>query len=62
MTQPAAPTAPTLDTHTLEWDPPAALTAAKRWTCTACGYAVLDYDGNIYGSAVINPCTPETTP
>jgi hypothetical protein len=42
--------------HTVEWDPPAALSAARRWTCTACGSAVIDYNGNIYGSATEITC------
>jgi hypothetical protein len=42
--------------HQVEWDPPAAMTAGKRWTCTACGAAVLDYCGNVYGSAVERTC------
>lgn len=45
--------------HTLEWDPPAAMTAADRWTCTVCGRAALRYSGNEYGGAVSNPCTQE---
>ena len=42
--------------HTVEWNPPAAITAARRWTRTACGSAVLDYDGRIYGSATEITC------
>jgi hypothetical protein len=42
--------------HTLEWNPPHALTSARRWTCKTCGAAVLDYHGNVYGSAVENTC------
>jgi hypothetical protein len=42
--------------HDLEWDPPAAMTAAKRWTCRACGSTVLDYLGNVYGSAAEQAC------
>ena len=40
--------------HHLVWDPPAALTAARRWTCDdpRCGATVIDYRGNVYGSAV----------
>lgn len=42
--------------HTIEWDPPAALTAARRWTCRRCGNAVLDYQGNVYGGALQITC------
>lgn len=42
--------------HVLESDPPWGLTAAQRWTCTACGDAVLRYNGNVYGSATKSPC------
>lgn len=44
--------------HAVENDPPAAMTAAKRWTCVKCGATVLDYRGNIYGSAVERDCPP----
>lgn len=47
------------DSHTLQWDPPAALTAALRWTCTECGAALLDYQGTIYGSATEHDCAEE---
>lgn len=45
--------------HDMEWDPPAALTRARRWTCTRreCGEAVIDYDGNISGDAATRSCT-----
>ena len=46
--------------HTVEWDPPAALTRARRWTCTCCGATVLDYCGNVYGSAVEMTCQEYT--
>jgi len=46
----------TANGHTVEWDPPASLTAARRWTCTRCGDAVLDYNGNVYGGAVDRTC------
>ena len=44
--------------HALEWDPPAALTSTKRWTCTRrdCGMAVLESDGSVRGSAAQEPC------
>jgi hypothetical protein len=38
--------------HEMEWDPPAALTAAERWTCKSCGATALDYRGTVYGEAV----------
>ncbi len=45
--------------HTPEWDPPAAMTAALRWTCTECGATVIDYCGNVYGSATERGCAEE---
>lgn len=42
--------------HTVEWDPPWGMTAARRWTCTRCHDAVLDYAGNVYGSAATRTC------
>ncbi len=42
--------------HTVQWDPPWGMTAARRWTCTRCGDAVLDYCGNVYGGAVDRTC------
>lgn len=42
--------------HAVEWDPPWGMTAARRWTCTRCSATVLDYSGNIYGSAVTSTC------
>ena len=42
--------------HAVESDPPAGMTAARRWTCTVCGNAVLVYGSNIYGSAVDQTC------
>lgn len=42
--------------HTVKPDPPAAMTAARRWTCTRCGDSVLDYLGNVYGGAVDRTC------
>lgn len=41
--------------HAPVWDPPAAMTAALRWTCP-CGATVLDYNGNVYGSATTRRC------
>lgn len=38
--------------HVMEWDPPAALTAMKRWTCSRCYEALLVRpDGTAYGNA-----------
>lgn len=42
--------------HTVEWDPPHGLSSSARWTCIACGSAVLLVGHNIYGSAVDGPC------
>jgi hypothetical protein len=42
--------------HVVAWDPPAGLTAARRWTCTRCGNAVLDYQGDVYGGALQITC------
>lgn len=43
--------------HDLAWDPPEnVLSRAWRWTCTVCGHAVIDYQDNIYGSALTNHC------
>ena len=41
--------------HAPKWDPPAGMTAALRWTC-ACGATVIDYRGNVYGSATERDC------
>jgi len=43
-------------THDLEWDPPAVMTAVRRWTCTRCGDAVLVNGDNVYGSATRETC------
>lgn len=51
------PSSPILDTHQLEWDPPAVLTAVDRWTCTGCGEAVLNNRGHVYGGATTTSCT-----
>lgn len=45
--------------HALEWDPPAALTAAMRWTCVICTATAIDYCGNHYGSATEGTCAEE---
>lgn len=42
--------------HALESDPPAALTAVRRWTCTTCGDAVLLREGHAYGGATERTC------
>lgn len=42
--------------HKVEHDPPAGMTAARRWTCVTCGDAVIDYLGNIYGGAIDRTC------
>jgi hypothetical protein len=43
--------------HTVEWDPPAALTSIQaRWTCTRCGATlIVAADGTMYVSATA-PC------
>ena len=46
--------------HDLEWDPPAAMTAALRWTCRACGASAIDPLGNEYGDAIHDTCTKTT--
>ncbi|MFH8380670.1 hypothetical protein ACH4E7_06970 [Kitasatospora sp. NPDC018058] len=58
MTTP--PSSPILDTRHFEWDPPAAITAVERWTCTRCGDAVLDNRGYLYGGATTTACTAPT--
>jgi len=55
-TPPAPPRRATDHGHQPEWDPPAAMTAALRWTCP-CGATVLDYQGNVYGSATERDCS-----
>lgn len=43
--------------HTaLKVDPPAGLTAVRRWTCETCGRSVLVNLGNVYGSATTDRC------
>jgi hypothetical protein len=51
-----APKAAIDNGHNLVWDPPAALTAARRWTCQDCGATAIRYNDNEYGSAVENIC------
>lgn len=51
-----APTSPIIDTHALEDDPPHALSSVSRWTCTACGCAVLVNGPVVYGSASREEC------
>lgn len=42
--------------HDVEPDPPF-MSAADRWTCKACGRAVIVNGSVIYGSATIETCT-----
>lgn len=42
--------------HNLLWDPPAIMTAGKRWTCRRCGRVALIYGANLYGSATTVGC------
>jgi hypothetical protein len=56
MSSTTAPEAAVAKGHTLEWDPPAAMTAALRWTCSDCESSVIDYRGNVYGSATEKTC------
>lgn len=42
--------------HNVEWDPPAAITATARWTCTVCGEAVLQREDRVYGEAIEKTC------
>lgn len=42
--------------HVLVWDPPAAFTATKRWTCRECRRAVLVCGPTVYGSATTERC------
>lgn len=41
--------------HAVSWDPPFG-SNTERWTCSACGRAVLRHRGNVYGSAVEVEC------
>lgn len=59
MTTPPPPAKATSRGHAPQWDPPFA-SAALRWTCP-CGAAVLDYHGNVYGSATTKDCPQEVT-
>lgn len=56
MSAPEPPVKGNSAAHALEWDPPAALTAALRWTCTRCYATLIDYHGNVYGDAISDPC------
>jgi hypothetical protein len=59
-TQP--PAAAVRNGHTLDWDPPHALSAALRWTCRHCFATALNYRGNEYGDATEVECPgPEAT-
>jgi hypothetical protein len=42
--------------HQVAWDPPSGMSAARRWTCLDCGATVIDYWGNVYGSATEQTC------
>jgi hypothetical protein len=42
--------------HTVEWDPPHALSSVRRWTCTVCSEAVLEREGHVYGEAIEKTC------
>lgn len=42
--------------HNLVWDPPAAMTSVRRWTCDTCGRAVLVNGYVVYGSATSAAC------
>lgn len=42
--------------HTVEPDHPWGMTQVRRWTCKACGDAVLVNGTVIYGSASTDPC------
>jgi hypothetical protein len=42
--------------HNMKWDPG----RLARWTCSVCGRAVINCDGNVYGSALTNPCNGVT--
>lgn len=55
---PAEVAAKVLEGHVMEWDPPAALTAAQRWTCinNGCGATVIRYGERVYGSATEKTC------
>lgn len=45
--------------HAVEWDPPWGLSSAARWSCTACGKAVIKFGHNIYGSATEKTCVAQ---
>ncbi len=44
------------NTHMLENDSPAVMSAAWRWTCVFCYRSLMMYNGNVYGSAVEVEC------
>lgn len=54
----APPAAAIINGHDLAWDPPAAMTAARRWTCRRrdCGAAAIRYEANEYGTACEQTC------
>ena len=56
MSEPAAPAPARQLGHEPVRDPPAAMTAIRRWTCS-CGSAVLDHRGTVYGSATERRCS-----
>lgn len=61
----AAQPAVTVRGHALAWDPPAAMTSRRRWTCErrTCGRAVLvGPDGHAYGSALATSCPEPGSP
>ncbi len=47
--------------HRLAWDPPAAITAIRRWTCTECYATLLDNRGHLYGDATESTCAEART-
>jgi hypothetical protein len=56
MATPRPPAEATSRGHVLEWDPPQAMPAVRRWTCSLCGEAVLESGGVIYGQAAERAC------
>ncbi|MFD3568499.1 hypothetical protein [Streptomyces sp. NPDC058667] len=42
--------------HSLDWDPPAAITAVDRWTCRECSATALRYRLVEYGDATEVRC------
>lgn len=47
--------------HVVQWDPPFGVSSVERWTCSACGHAVLRYRGNVYGSALDADCAMQVS-